>query len=619
MKKRAVMALCLIMLLSCLPLSTQAASGDETTIKQVVGALGIITGDQQGNLNLSSSVSRAEFAKMMVCASNLKSSISPSGNASPFKDVPYTHWAASYIKTAVNQGWLTGYLDGTYRPGNPLTAAEAATAVLKLLGYTSSDFSGSFPEAQMALFSSTGLSDCITAGANTMMTRQSCMRLFYNLLSVKTKDGSQKYIQVLGHKLDADGNPDYNDLLQGSMDGPLVYTNGNLKETLGFTPTTVFRNGATSTIEAIQPFDVLYYSSAQKTVWVYARRITGVYESAAPNKDAPTNVTLSGVSYAVSNSMARAQLGSSGGLAIGSNVTLLLGKNGDVVAAYDAGKLSTELVGLVTDKGTSSYTAGNGSSYTATTLSITGVDGQNYTVQTDNTESYVSAGSLVRVTYGSSGVSVSTLSRNGISGKVTMSTIGGIKAATDIKILDVCKTVATRVYMSRINGLALESGDVSYYELNAQGEVETLILDNITGDAYTYGIVLSANEIQKDMSLSGSYTLLINGQQTSISTVNSIYNVNSGPARFIRDGSQISSIQMLTKIKNITAVNELSVKTDSECYSIWDHAAVYVYQNGVYTQLDRSELNSGTYYIQAFYDRSDSNGGRVRIIIASPR
>lgn len=111
-------------------------------IEQVVRAAGIMVGDASGNMNLDKTVTRAEYAKMLVAASTYKDKVSGVSNSSPFSDVPYTHWAAGYIKTAVAQGWLTGYLDGSYKPDNTVTLEEAATGALKLLGYTTEDFSG---------------------------------------------------------------------------------------------------------------------------------------------------------------------------------------------------------------------------------------------------------------------------------------------------------------------------------------------------------------------------------------------------------------------------------------------------------------------------------------------
>ncbi len=95
-----------------------AASADQATVQQTIQVLGILTGDENGNLNLSGYVTRAQFAKMMIAASVYRDAISETASLSPFKDVKSTHWAASYIQTAVSAGWLTGYSDGTYRPDN---------------------------------------------------------------------------------------------------------------------------------------------------------------------------------------------------------------------------------------------------------------------------------------------------------------------------------------------------------------------------------------------------------------------------------------------------------------------------------------------------------------------
>lgn len=55
-----------------------------------------------------------------------------------FKDVKSSHWASEYIRLAVEQNWMTGYTDGTFRPGRTITLEEACTALLRLLGYDSS-------------------------------------------------------------------------------------------------------------------------------------------------------------------------------------------------------------------------------------------------------------------------------------------------------------------------------------------------------------------------------------------------------------------------------------------------------------------------------------------------
>lgn len=620
MKRLISLALSVTLVLSVLPLSASAATGDQTTVQQVVGALGIVTGDANGNLRLTAPVTRAEFAKMLVSASSYKDTVSAAGNASPFQDVPYTHWAASYIKTAVNQGWLTGYLDGSYRPENPVTTAEAATAVLKLLGYTATDFSGSYPHAQMALYRSLKLSDGISAGSAAVMTRQDCMRLFYNLLSAKLKDDSKTYMEQLGYKVDANGVPDYNALLQSTMDGPIVFTSGNVYGTLGFTPTTVYRNGATATAAALQSYDVLYYSAARRTVWAYSRRITGTYEAATPNKESPTSVKVAGVTYTVDTPSAITQLGTQGGLAIGSSITILLGKDGGVVAAYPASALTTDFVGLVTAVDQSSYTSADGSAYTAKTLTLLAADGQTYTVPVTTLDSTITTGTLVRATYTNAGASVKYLSKNALTGRVTAGGVGNYRFADDVNILDIVESTGVRVYPSRLAGMTLQSGDVYYYELDAEGKICTLLLNDVTGDGYTYGIATQATLNQGETNYTVNYSFLIDGKTTALTKNGTMFSLgtSTGPAKLLLSNSAVTRAYTLTELKNVVALTDQTIKSADETHTLWDRAAVYVERDGSYTQIERSALTLSTYHIRAYYDDTDAAGGRVRVLIATP-
>lgn len=44
-----------------------------------------------------------------------------------FHDVDITHWAFGYIAAAVDAGYISGYPDGSFRPDNTITRAEAVT------------------------------------------------------------------------------------------------------------------------------------------------------------------------------------------------------------------------------------------------------------------------------------------------------------------------------------------------------------------------------------------------------------------------------------------------------------------------------------------------------------
>lgn len=50
-----------------------------------------------------------------------------------FPDVKENKWYAKDVETASEAGIMTGYEDGTFRPEQPLTRAETAAIVAKLL------------------------------------------------------------------------------------------------------------------------------------------------------------------------------------------------------------------------------------------------------------------------------------------------------------------------------------------------------------------------------------------------------------------------------------------------------------------------------------------------------
>ena len=258
MKKLLSFVLSAVLICTAITLPASAASdtASDAVIEQVIGALGIMTGDENGDLNLTKNVTRAEFARMLVAASTYKDKVSAVSNSSPFKDVPYTHWAAGYIKTAVEQGWLTGYLDGSYHPDQTITLEEAETGVLKLLGYGTSDFSGAYPYGQLALAKSLNLNEKVTATQGGTMTRQNMMYLFYNLLSADTKDG-QQYMTVLGYSAGTDDNIDYLSVIADTMDGPYVVESGLSALGLPSSNVTVYRNGYRSSADKIQKYDVV--------------------------------------------------------------------------------------------------------------------------------------------------------------------------------------------------------------------------------------------------------------------------------------------------------------------------------------------------------------------------
>jgi hypothetical protein len=69
-------------------------------------------------------ITRAEFVKMLVRSLSCHYSIS--GNESEYSDVMPWAWYTDYINFASENGWISGYADGTFRPHAPITRGEAA-------------------------------------------------------------------------------------------------------------------------------------------------------------------------------------------------------------------------------------------------------------------------------------------------------------------------------------------------------------------------------------------------------------------------------------------------------------------------------------------------------------
>lgn len=89
---------------------------------------GLINGYPDGSYKPNQHVTRAEFAKM---AARYDSLSFPDGNK--FIDVPSTHWAVMYINSAAEKGWVSGYADGTFRPGEKIKRAEVVSIVNSML------------------------------------------------------------------------------------------------------------------------------------------------------------------------------------------------------------------------------------------------------------------------------------------------------------------------------------------------------------------------------------------------------------------------------------------------------------------------------------------------------
>ena len=380
---------------------------------------------------------------------------------------------------------------------------------------------------------------------------------------------------------------------------------------------TVYRNGYLSSADAIAKYDVVYYSKGLNSIWAYADAVSGVSQSAPPSTASATSVTVSGNTYSLGTSEAMLSLSTLGSLNIGDMITLLLGKDGEVVFALPADEYAQDIYGVVTSVSYETYQNAVGNTSTARTLTVIATDGQSYLIPCTNT-SYAED-DLVQVTFSSDSAQVSSLKGKTLSGTYSSGMLGKKALADDIRILDVRENEAVRIYSSRSLGATLDSSDVRFYTENAQGEVSDLILRDFTGDLYEYGIITSVTENSEGMSLSGSYKYLVNGETQTVSTNNKTLGASYGPARLTLEDGQLSSVMTLSQIRNPTSISMLGITNEDGTWYFSDSCSVYLQQNGAYSLLSLTELqnNFSKYNLKAYYDKDTQDGGRIRIIVAT--
>ena len=602
----ALLAACLTLTL-VLPATAagSAASLEEAT--QAVNALGILSGQ------VSQTVTRAEFVAMVIKASPGGDGVGQAAT-SPYPDIPRSHWASGYVEAAVSRGLISGFSDGTFRPNQEIKLAEAASMALALLGYGPEDFSGAYPTGQLAMYHSLKLDRGVTAsGAASALTRQDAVWLFYNLLSARTKEGAP-YIQALGYGLDASGKPDLVALINGEMEGPVVAQGYGWKSELGFTPGTVYRNGSSAGLNHIQDYDVLYWNASMNTLWAYAKKTTGAIQAIAPSGAVPTSVTVAGRTYEIESSAAAYALSDLGQYHLGDTVTLLLGRSGGVAAVADVSASAGERVGIVTEVSKSDYPDGTGGSYTAQTVTLLATDGQTYQYQT---RGGYKVGSVVRAIVAGSGgeVTLRGLGNASLSGKVNRegTKLDKYAFAQGAEILDVSEDRGAVIYPARLAGLNLNSGKVKYYALNPQGEIETLILNDVTGDAYQYGVITRFEEQGQGMSRFCTYQYDVGGVSYTLSGTTKFL-AGGGPVRILGDPAAPERLYALTAA-GAGQVSGGQFVTGSQRYTLSDSVAVYEIRDGRYylSSLARAEESGAA--VTGYYDKAESAGGRIRVIL----
>ncbi|MDO4531848.1 MAG: S-layer homology domain-containing protein, partial [Bacillota bacterium] len=553
-----------------------------------------------------------EFAKMLVAASKYKNEVSGQAVSALYPDVPKTHWAADYVRVAVEKGWMTGSASGRFRVNDGIRAEEAATSLLKLLGYDPAALAGAFPQAQLTKAKSLGLADGLSLERGKVLTERDCVLLFYNLLNAKTADG-KVYATELGYSVSGK-TINYSSVVSEELQGPFVlHADGEIP--VSFPVNIVYRNGVSASLDEAKEFDVYYYNEGMQTVWLYSNHVTGTYSVASPNTVAPETATVAGATYRL-EAAAAYKLSSLGEYKIGDIVTLLIGMDGTAVDVVGTEKFSGSYIGVVTGTGVNDYVNALNVTKAEKVIYVTCTDGTNRTFRVD--DSY-SKGDMVSVSFADGKHKVTRLQKREIHGSVSKdaTTLGGSHSlAADVRILNISQDgTVKRIYSSKLAGKRLESSDVYYYVKNADNKVTDLILYNVFSEGREYGIVFDVKEstvrIDGEREVEYSYKYIINGTTFEATTLEA---VSSGPAVF-RVGDKGREYFTSMTSRSLSSVDALTAHSGSMKFDVCEYVQCYI--NADTKSYNKSNINSmdaSQYTLMGYvYDNA------VRIIIATPK
>lgn len=625
MKKIICIILAFAIVLSCF--SAMAMTASQNQIESLMKALSIMNGDESGNLNLSDMVTRAEFSKVAVASSPHRSDVSSVSRVSPFSDVPFTFWGATYIRTATDYGLVKGYTDSTFRPENAVLLEEGITVALKLLGYQDSDFTATWPAGQINMAKQLKLLDGLYNKAQgSRMSRHDVMYLIYNTLNTPAKNSNAKLVEsVFGYSLANGGDIEHIVMDNGEIEGPLTVNSISINTIKNGVSSTAkyYRNDKSASASDMAINDIVYYSKKLDTVWMYSDKILGVYEKAIPSKDNLTAVTVSGVSYNIETNNAFSKLATGGEFEYGDSVVLLLGKNGEVADVLSAKEQTTTIYGYVTQTGTKFYEYSTGEKYSSLYVSVMTADGTTYEYKTQKDyKSHLSSISKVQIKDGYA--TLTKVSQSSLFGDVSAEkyTIGTRKLSQNVKLLDVMVTdkeqtpASKQIYLSRLDGFNLKQSDVLYYTTDSNSNIESIFLNDVTGDGYGYGVIadVTLGKSQSGSSYISSFILDVKGQQMSLNGQYKLSLKIGDAVKIITNSRGVESISGLIKLNNITNIDYSYVYAGGKKYSISEDVAVYQKNGDNYTLIKFSDIiGSSCKNVSAYM--SNSSLDKIRVII----
>lgn len=149
-----------------------AISDDAPDAAATLVGLGVIEGYEDGSLGLDQTITRAEMCVVLAEMADMGAAADILADIpSTFNDVKTGVWYTGYINLAAQQGWVSGYPDGSFKPNAPVSYAEAITMMLNVLGYGDGELPGTWPLNYIVKASNLDITDDVTFSSKAAALR----------------------------------------------------------------------------------------------------------------------------------------------------------------------------------------------------------------------------------------------------------------------------------------------------------------------------------------------------------------------------------------------------------------------------------------------------------------
>jgi len=650
LKKIITFTLIAVLLLSSTFSYAATTTQTQSTWKDSLEKLKLMGVVNESDLNMTGKMTREVFSKIIVNSTGNNELAQSLSGATTFSDVSKTSALCGYINAAVTKGYLSALSNGKFTPNNSLNFAQLCTAMVKALGYTSSDIIGTWPNGYIEKAKSLGLTTGFSLKSTDSVLTSATITMIGRMLNTNIK----KAIGISAEVTLANSIGLLDDQINWVYGEPEVAFNFNpntkklgsitfdpnipiLMDTTNNAVTPVTKVvGETISLADIKDKDVVYEVYNKLNVLMYYlvvdNKIDGQITSILPSKYSPKKIQINDVEYDLGEYAKISKFNSSSGaLEVGDSVSVVLGYDGKVVDAYYTEDSTNEEYAFVVNCSTmvSKAAADYGKVYY--TVELMHVDGtrKSYKIAEDPNQykwrlvKYSSVNDdtvvLLNLTYRTATeVQIDRYEKK----------IDQGYASDNIKIFNYTDSSVSLLNWTDLPDGKLPAGKVQFLGTTGDfGDVNVMVTSDVLNQQYKNYVVQKLQVPDGKKTTEYTYNLISGSNQYTYSSKTEVPGAVVGSVFSMKMYN--NNVSSFGQIKNpdalawyVQAIDSKRIKMNEWVYMFNSDVTIYLkdYSNNL-TVKKISDIvlgtNSGYGSIKLYCDRPLNNGGKVQAIVIS--